>query len=68
MKYIITHKQYQLLKEQTEEVLRLPNVDYFGGWDNLQKYFEIKKPTSRGEYLISNIRIEHGLWEDPNVD
>ena len=38
MKYIITHKQYQLLKEQTEEVLRLPNVDYFGGWDNLQQY------------------------------
>jgi len=42
MKYIITHKQYQLLSEQTEEVLKLPSVDYFGGWDNLQTYLASK--------------------------
>jgi hypothetical protein len=31
MKYIITNKQYRILKEQTEQVLNLPSVDYFGG-------------------------------------
>jgi hypothetical protein len=42
MKYIITHKQYQLLTEQTEGVLKLPNIDYFGGWDGLQEYLSKK--------------------------
>ena len=42
MKYIITDKQYRILKEQTEQVLKLPSVDYFGGWDNLQQYL-VKK-------------------------
>ena len=42
MKYIITHKQYQLLKEQTQEVLKLPSVNYFGDWDNLQRYLASK--------------------------
>jgi len=42
MKYIITDKQYQILKEQTEQVLKLPSVDYFGGWDNLQQYLTKK--------------------------
>ena len=42
MKYLITHKQYQLLSEQSEEVLELPNAQYFGGWDSLQKYLVAK--------------------------
>ena len=42
MKYLITHKQYQLLSEQSQAVLELPNVQYFGGWDSLQKYLAAK--------------------------
>lgn len=32
----------QLLSEQTEEVLKLPNIEYFGGWDGLQEYLSKK--------------------------
>jgi hypothetical protein len=42
MKYIITHKQYQLLKEDEQKILQLPSIEYFGGWDGLQKYLKKK--------------------------
>ena len=40
MKYIITNKQYQLLKEDEQEILYIPSFDLFGGWDNLQEYLK----------------------------
>ena len=42
MKYIITNKQYQLLKEDEQEILDIPSVKLFGGWDNLQEYLKRK--------------------------
>ena len=42
MKYIITNKQYQLLKEDEQKILDIPSVDLFGGWDNLQEYLKRK--------------------------
>ena len=40
MKYIITSKQYKLLKEEEQEVLHIPSVDLFGGWNNLQEFLK----------------------------
>ena len=42
MKYIITNKQYKLLKEDEQEILDIPSVDLFGGWDGLQEYLKRK--------------------------
>ena len=43
MKYIITESQYKLLTEDEEQkILKLPELDYFGGWETLQKFLEKK--------------------------
>ena len=42
MRYIITQSQYQLLKEDEQEILDIPSVELFGGWDNLQEYLKRK--------------------------
>ena len=61
MKYIITNKQYQLLKEDEQEILDIPSVELFGGWDNLQEYLKRKgnPPYSIGGNLnLVGKRIE----------
>ena len=40
MKYIITETQYEKLFEQ--EVLHIPDLNYVGGWDILQKILKAK--------------------------
>ena len=40
MKYIITSKQYELLNEEEQEIIYIPSVDLFGGWDNLQEFLK----------------------------
>ena len=49
MKYIITPKQYKLLKEEEQEILYIPSVDLFGGWENLQEFL---KRRGNPPYLI----------------
>jgi len=39
MKIIITEKQYDLINQ---DVLRIPSLDLFGGWNGLQRYLEKK--------------------------
>ena len=61
MKYIITENQYEILKEQTEEVLKLPSIDYFGGWDEMQSYIERKGNPSYsidGNLYLGNTPIK----------
>ena len=41
MKYIITEKQYKILQEQ-QEILTLPGIEYFGGWNKLQSFLKRK--------------------------
>ena len=41
MKYIITERQYHLLKEE-EKVIHFPSIDYFGGWYEMQSYLDKK--------------------------
>ena len=41
MKYIITEKQYKILQEQ-QEILNLPGIEYFGGWNKLQSFLKRK--------------------------
>ena len=40
MKYIITSKQYKLLKEEEQEVLHIPSINLFGGWYGLQEFLK----------------------------
>ena len=40
MKYLITESQYKLITEKDEDVLYIPSVDTFGGWDSLQKFLK----------------------------
>jgi hypothetical protein len=57
MKYIITNKQYDLIKESEELILRIPTLSLFDNdWDLLQKYLEKKgNPKSSIEgYLNLN--------------
>jgi len=42
MKYIITESQYKLLTEKKRKILQLPGIEYFGGWDAMQKFLESK--------------------------
>ena len=42
MKYIISERQYKLLVKEQEEILYIPSVELFGGWEMLQKYLEKK--------------------------
>ena len=42
MKYIITESQYKLLTEKKRQILQLPGIEYFGGWDAMQRFLEIK--------------------------
>ena len=47
MKYLITERQSLLLEEK---VLRVPPLDFFGGWHQLQKFLKSRgNPT----YIIS---------------
>jgi len=48
MKYIITESQYELLTEKKREILQLPEIEYFGGWDAMQRFLE-----GRGNPLYS---------------
>jgi hypothetical protein len=42
MKLILTEGQYKRLLEQEEEILRLPSIEHFGGWGNLQWWLNKK--------------------------
>ena len=42
MKYLITERQYHILKEEEEKVIHLPSIDYFGGWYDMQSYLDKK--------------------------
>jgi hypothetical protein len=42
MKYIITESQHNRLFEEQQKVLHLPSAKVFGGWDELQKFLELK--------------------------
>ena len=40
MKYIINERQYRLLTEQEEQILRVPFVAFGNDWDVLQRFLE----------------------------
>jgi hypothetical protein len=40
MKYIINERQYNLLTEQEEQILRVPFVAFGNDWDVLQRFME----------------------------
>jgi hypothetical protein len=42
MKYIISEAQHKRLFEEEQKVLHLPSAKVFGGWDELQKFLELK--------------------------
>ncbi len=42
MKIIITESQHKRLFEEEQKVLHLPSAKVFGGWDELQKFLELK--------------------------
>ena len=42
MKYIITESQYKLLTEKKRKILQLPGIEYFGGWDAMQRFLKNK--------------------------
>ena len=61
MKYIITSKQYKLLNEQEQEVLHIPSIDLFEGWDGLQEFLKRRgnPPYSiGGDLYLRNTPIE----------
>lgn len=74
MKYIITESQYKLITEKDKDVLYIPSVDTFGGWDNLQKFLKkrgnpdyklggfLKLDGEKVESLGNCISIEEGLY------
>jgi hypothetical protein len=44
MKYIITEQQYRFLTEDKDQkILKLPDLDYIGGWEGLQTILTYKK-------------------------
>ena len=59
MKYIITESQYKLLTEKKREILQLPGIEYFGGWDAMRRFLE-----SRGNPLYS-VRGDLDLYDTP---
>ena len=42
MKIIISEAQHKRLFEEEQKVLHLPSAKVFGGWDELQKFLELK--------------------------
>jgi hypothetical protein len=62
MKYIITNKQYNLIKESEELILRIPNLSLFDNdWNLLQRYMEKKgnpKYSIEGDLRLSETQIE----------
>jgi len=42
MKIIISESQHRRLFEEEQKVLHLPSAKVFGGWDELQRYLELK--------------------------
>jgi hypothetical protein len=74
MKYIITEAQHKRLFEEEQKVLHLPSAKVFGGWDELQKFLELKgnPPYSLGgnlyleessvEFLGNLISVEGDLY------
>jgi hypothetical protein len=42
MKYIISEIQYKLIVEEKQSILKLPGIEYFGGWDMMQKFLNKK--------------------------
>jgi hypothetical protein len=57
MKYIITESQYKLLTEE-ENILEIPGLEYFGGWEGLQQYLEKK---GNPLYKINDDLVLEGL-------
>jgi hypothetical protein len=51
MKYIITERQYKLLTEQEEQILRVPFAAFGNEWDVLQKFMERRGNPS---YMITD--------------
>ena len=62
MKYIITNKQYNLIKESEESILRIPTLSLFDNdWDLLQRYMEKKgnpKYSIEGDLNLRETPIE----------
>ena len=62
MKYIITNKQYNLIKESEELILRIPNLSLFDNdWNLLQRYMEKKgnpKYSIEGDLRLSETPIK----------
>ena len=62
MKYIITNKQYNLIKESEELILRVPTFSLFDNdWDLLQKYMEKKgdpKYSIEGDLDLYGVKIK----------
>jgi hypothetical protein len=62
MKYIITNKQYNLIKESEELILRIPTLSLFDNdWDLLQKYMEKKgnpKYSIEGDLYLRGAQIK----------
>ena len=42
MKIIISEAQHKRLFEEEQKILHLPSAKVFGGWDELQRYLELK--------------------------
>jgi hypothetical protein len=42
MKIIISEAQHKRLFEEEQKILHLPSAKVFGGWDELQKFLELK--------------------------
>jgi hypothetical protein len=51
MKYIISERQYNLLTEQEEQILRVPFAAFGNEWDVLQKFMERRGNPS---YMITD--------------
>ena len=61
MKIIISESQHRRLFEEEQKVLHLPSAKVFGGWDELQRYLELKgnPPYSiGGDLLLQNTSIK----------
>ena len=61
MKIIISEAQHKRLFEEEQQVLHLPSAKVFGGWDELQRYLELKgnPPYSiGGDLLLQNTSIK----------
>jgi len=61
MKIIISEAQHKRLFEEEQKVLHLPSAKVFGGWDELQRYLELKgnPPYSiGGDLLLQNTSIK----------